>query len=125
MLLKITSLLCVLIVIVGLFISCTVTPETNKKLVWLTDAKKHSELSDSVDSSHTGGSDPSQETEDSGNCVIVLNTSSKTIHLFSDCTHISLMKDENKLVTSSSELDDYLGQGYEICKKCSKNSSES
>lgn len=49
--------------------------------------------------------------------VLVVNKNSKKIHS-STCSYAKNMKEENKAVISSDELQDYLDKGYTICTRC-------
>jgi hypothetical protein len=84
--------------------------------VWISDSKDHS-------SAESGdlNVDASKESED---LSPIVNTSSKRIHLFFDCSHVSSIKAENKKTVDASEIDAYLDQGYEICKSCSKRDTK-
>ena len=54
---------------------------------------------------------------------IILNTSSKKIHLSSECGYSSSIKEENKLIVSREQLEQYLESGYKICSNCNKKYS--
>lgn len=49
--------------------------------------------------------------------VLVVNKNSKKIHS-STCSYAKNMKEENKAVISSDELQDYLDKGYTVCTRC-------
>ena len=49
--------------------------------------------------------------------VLVINTNSKKIHS-STCSYAGNMKEENKAVISSDELQAYLDEGYAMCSRC-------
>lgn len=49
--------------------------------------------------------------------ILVVNKNSKKIHS-STCSYAKNMKEENKAVISSDELQDYLDKGYTICTRC-------
>lgn len=57
--------------------------------------------------------------------IIILNTSSMTIH-FSDCRYAELIAKKNKLITEYKYIDYFLGRGYNRCKVCfTENTDES
>lgn len=88
--------------------------------VWISDSKDHlSEGNDDTDTDIRG-----DMTEESEITDPVINTSSKRIHLFPDCSHVSSIKEENQKRIDPSEIDAYLDQGYEICKSCSKRDTK-
>ena len=47
----------------------------------------------------------------------VINKNSKKIHS-PDCQYADSMKEENKLVIETDNLEEYFGKGYTICSKC-------
>ena len=49
--------------------------------------------------------------------VLVVNKNSKKIHS-STCSYAKNMKEENKAVISSDELQNYLDKGYTVCTRC-------
>ncbi len=49
--------------------------------------------------------------------ILVVNKNSKKIHS-STCSYAKNMKEENKAVISSDELQDYLDKGYTVCTRC-------
>lgn len=49
--------------------------------------------------------------------VLVVNKNSKKIHS-STCSYAKNMKEENKAVISSDELQAYLDKGYTVCTRC-------
>lgn len=49
--------------------------------------------------------------------ILVVNKNSKKIHS-STCSYAKNMKEENKVVISSDELQDYLDKDYTICTRC-------
>jgi hypothetical protein len=49
--------------------------------------------------------------------TLVVNTNSKKIHS-STCSYAGNMKEENKAVISSDELQAYLDEGYAMCSRC-------
>lgn len=49
--------------------------------------------------------------------VLVVNKNSKKIHS-STCSYAKNMKEENKVVISSDELQDYLDKDYTVCTRC-------
>lgn len=49
--------------------------------------------------------------------VLVVNKNSKKIHS-STCSYAKNMKEENKAIISSDELQAYLDKGYTVCSRC-------
>ncbi|MDY6060154.1 MAG: hypothetical protein SPI76_07445, partial [Candidatus Fimenecus sp.] len=49
--------------------------------------------------------------------ILVVNKNSKKIHS-STCSYAKNMKEENKAVISSDELQNYLDKGYTVCTRC-------
>ncbi len=49
--------------------------------------------------------------------VLIINTNSKKIHS-STCSYARNIKEENKTVISSDELQSYLDDGYTMCSRC-------
>lgn len=58
----------------------------------------------------------------SENVSYVLNTNSKKIHK-STCRYAQSMKEENKQIVSSEELDTFVKNDYSYCKVCCKDRS--
>ncbi len=113
------------------FVSCKVGETSD--LTVLTDVKGiPDKAEDALDKNDNGGAngsvdagnDEKNESEnDSGTSSegdIILNTSSKKIHLSSECGYASSMKESNKLVKPRSELESYLENGYSVCSNCNK-----
>ena len=55
---------------------------------------------------------------------IILNTSSKKIHLSDQCSYAKNIKGENKSVEPSSKKAEYLADGYSVCSNCEKKYSD-
>ena len=53
--------------------------------------------------------------------VLIINKSSKKMHLSENCSYAKKINDENKLVVDYSEVDNYLSGGYEFCSYCEKH----
>ena len=51
---------------------------------------------------------------------IIINKSSKKIHLSQECGYAGTIKESNKLIKPRSELEAYLENGYSICSNCNK-----
>ena len=125
------SFLLVTVFVTGL-VSCT--DEAKSGLTVLTDVKGVPDNAENaLDNNDKGGGngsvgDRNDENNEHGNISgvsskgdIILNTSSKKIHLTSECRYVGSMKESNKLVKPRSELESYLKNGYSVCSNCNKN----
>ncbi len=101
-------------------VSCTPAMSSNNKLVKIAEAKGIPEASEN-DSSCTQGKEENYN-RDSGKNVdsIILNTSSKKIHLSIECTYAKSMIEANKAIDTKDKLEEYLENGYLICSNCNK-----
>lgn len=97
----------------------------NLDLTVLTDVKGiPDEAEDSVDNSdkndgeNESGESGSQDVSDED---IIINKSSKKIHLSTKCSYAGTIKESNKLIRPRGELESYLADGYSICSNCNKN----
>lgn len=107
-----------------ILVSCTPESQTENGLFKIADAKGIPESSEDKDSNV-------DETEENGNTDnggtgenIILNVSSKKIHLSDECTYASSMSDANKRIEPKDKLQQYLGSGYLICSNCNKKYSD-
>lgn len=55
---------------------------------------------------------------------LILNTNSKKIHLYDQCSYANNIKEENKSVVSSEDREALLAEGYSICSWCEKQSEK-
>ena len=86
----------------------------------LADAKGFSsDKADRIEVDDNGDGDDGSENTPGKN--IILNTSSKKIHLSPECTYAKSTKPENKLVDSADKLTQYVADGYNVCSNCNKN----
>ncbi len=106
-----------LLLVLGL-ISCKA--QGDERLLKIADAKGF-DVTNEDDTEDGGEESTSVNIADSD---IILNTSSKKIHLSSECGYCASIKEKNKLVTSGSELSQYLENGYTICSNCNKKYGE-
>ena len=53
--------------------------------------------------------------------LLIINKSSKKIHLSAECSYAGQIMDKNKVSAPYAELGDYLQNGYEICSYCEKH----
>ncbi|MBQ1226251.1 MAG: hypothetical protein IIU77_03965 [Clostridia bacterium] len=118
MLRRIFVLLLLFVLAIGL-VSCRSNNDSG--LTVLTDVKGiPDKAEDSVDKSD----EKDNETEDGSEGVsdedIIINKSSKKIHLSSECGYAGTIKESNKLIRPRSELESYLSDGYSICSNCNK-----
>jgi hypothetical protein len=118
MLKRIFVLLLLFVLAIGL-VSCRSNNDSG--LTVLTDVKGiPDKAEDSVDKSD----EKDNETEDGSEGVsdedIIINKSSKKIHLSSECGYAGTIKESNKLIKPRSELESYLSDGYSICSNCNK-----
>ncbi len=84
------------------------------------DSVDNSDNSDKNDGENENGESGSQDVSDED---IIINKSSKKIHLSTKCSYAGTIKESNKLVRPRSELESYLADGYSICSNCNKNYS--
>lgn len=98
------------------------------KLTVLTDVKGiPDKVANSIgeNDNTTGDVGSSEDKENESGTVseddIILNKSSKKIHLSKECRYASSIKESNKLVKPRSELESYLENGYTVCSNCNKN----
>jgi len=56
-----------------------------------------------------------------GDRVLIINKSSKRIHLSEDCSYAGKISAENKFLVAYAEMYTYLQSGYEICSYCEKH----
>lgn len=122
MLKRILILLLALVLATGL-VSCKANE--NSGLTVLTDVKG---IPDEAEDAKDNSDKIDSETEDNGNGSenvsdedIIINKSSKKIHLSTKCSYAGTIKESNKLVKPRSELESYLSDGYSICSNCNKN----
>ncbi len=53
--------------------------------------------------------------------VLVINKSSKKVHLSEECSYAGKISEKNKVISSYDQLYEYLENGYEICSYCEKH----
>ena len=118
MLRRIFVLLLSIVLALGL-VSCKTNE--NSGLTVLTDVKG---IPDKAEGSVDNSDEKDSETEDGSEGVsdkdIIINKSSKKIHLSSECGYAGTIKESNKLIRPRSELESYLSDGYSICSNCNK-----
>lgn len=56
-----------------------------------------------------------------GERILIINKSSKKIHLSVECSYADKILEENRLNVPFAELSSYLQNGYEICSYCEKH----
>ncbi|MBE6607512.1 MAG: hypothetical protein E7633_03005 [Ruminococcaceae bacterium] len=126
------SILLVTVSAVG-FVSCESKDDSG--LTVLTDVKGIPDAADDALDKNNNGINDSGSENDSGNGNqnsedgsgnvsdddIIINKSSKKIHLSYECRYAGTIKESNKLVKPRSELESYLENGYSICSNCNKN----
>lgn len=127
---RILILLLAFVLVTGL-VSCKANK--NSDLTVLTDVKGiPDEAEDSVDNSDNSdnsdkndGENESSEggSENISDEDIIINKSSKKIHLSTKCSYAGTIKESNKLIRPRDELESYLADGYSICSNCNKNYS--
>ena len=49
---------------------------------------------------------------------LIINKSSKKIHLSEDCSYAAKISEKNKVKAPFSEIDSYIQNGYDICSYC-------
>ena len=118
MLRRIFVLLLLFVLAIGL-VSCRSNNDSG--LTVLTDVKG---IPDKAEGSVDNSDEKDNETEDGSEGVsdedIIINNSSKKIHLSSECGYAGTIKESNKLIRPRSELESYLSDGYSICSNCNK-----
>ena len=112
--------------LVAVLVSCRANK--NLDLTVLTDVKgipdeaqnsvDNSDNSDKNDGENESGESGSQDVSDED---IIINKSSKKIHLSTKCSYAGTIKESNKLIRPRGELESYLADGYSICSNCNKN----
>ena len=127
MLRRVFVLLILFVLAIGLM-SCK--SDSDSGLTVLTDVKGiPDKAEDSVDKSDNSDNsdkkDDETEDDESGSENvsdedIIINKSSKKIHLSSECGYAGTIKESNKLIRPRSELESYLSDGYSICSNCNK-----
>jgi len=53
--------------------------------------------------------------------VLIINKSSKKVHLSDQCSYAAKISDKNKIVSPYEQLYTYLEDGYEVCSYCEKH----
>lgn len=118
MLKRIFVLLLLFVLTIGL-VSCRSNNDSG--LTVLTDVKG---IPDKAEGGVDNSDEKDNETEDGSEGVsdedIIINKSSKKIHLSSECGYAGTIKESNKLIRPRSELESYLSDGYSICSNCNK-----
>lgn len=127
MLKRILILLLAFVLVTGL-VSCN-KANKNSDLTVLTDVKgipddaedlkDNSDKNDGEDKGENEGGESSSENVSDED--IIINKSSKKIHLSTKCSYAGTIKESNKLVKPRGELESYLADGYSICSYCNKN----
>lgn len=56
-----------------------------------------------------------------GERVLIINKSSKKIHLSDECSYAGKISEVNKITASFAELYTYLENGYDVCSYCEKH----
>ena len=105
------------VLLVTVLISCT----SGGGLTKIADVKG---LPDTPCDSDGALRDDEENEEEPDTGIIILNTSSKKIHLSEECSYAQNMKDENKSVEPSSKKAQYLADGYSVCSNCEKKYSD-
>lgn len=105
------------VILVVAFVSCT----SGGGLTKIADVKG---LPDTPGDSDGAGRDDGEIEDESDTGSIILNTSSKKIHLSEECTYAKNMKGENKSVEPISKKSEYLADGYSVCSNCEKKYSD-
>ncbi len=105
------------VVLVMALVSCA----SGGGLVKIADVKG---LPDTPDDSDKEVKDDAEIEDEPDGGSIILNTSSKKIHLSDQCSYAKNMKGENKSVEPSSKKAEYLADGYSICSNCEKKYSD-
>ena len=57
-------------------------------------------------------------TNEAGQMLFVVNSSSKTFHISEECRHVKGMSEKNKVIIASSGVEDMISQGYSPCATC-------
>ena len=121
MLRRIFVLLLSIVLALGL-VSCKTNE--NSGLTVLTDVKgipdEAGNSDDNSDKNNSGNEDSESGSEGVSDEDIIINKSSKKIHLSSECGYAGTIKESNKLIRPRSELESYLSDGYSICSNCNK-----
>ncbi len=120
--------LCLALIVLLVYVIYSCNSKKNSEISVLTDVKGIPASTKSDIGTNNGGStgntdnngDTNQGSTENTDSKIIINTSSKKIHLSDECGYTSSIKESNKLVKSRDELDSYLGNGYSICSNCNK-----
>ena len=122
MLKRILILLLSIVLALGL-VSCKTNE--NSGLTVLTDVKGIPEEAENSEDNSNKDDSKNEDTENGSEDIseedIIINKSSKKIHLSTKCSYAGTIKESNKIVSPLSELESYHSDGYSICSNCNKN----